>query len=121
MIIGCYSIAIVSPIEYPVDRKVTAKDTPIEEIEEPSKKDDPATELHCALCKKSFKTQSQWKNHEQSKKHQMAMAELDKFTNPSTSGHTDEKKSKGDSKAARRLKKKQMIDDIYEEAAQTDD
>ncbi len=34
---------------------------------------------YCALCKKHFKTNSQWENHERSKRHIQAAKELNKF------------------------------------------
>jgi len=33
-------------------------------------------ELYCIVCKKKFRNQNQWRNHEQSKKHLERVAEL---------------------------------------------
>nr|QEG03071.1 putative DnaJ protein JJJ1 isoform X2 [Cymbidium ensifolium] len=33
-------------------------------------------EMHCVVCNKKFKSEKQWKNHEQSKKHREKVAEL---------------------------------------------
>ncbi|PIA63100.1 hypothetical protein AQUCO_00200848v1 [Aquilegia coerulea] len=46
-----------------------------EEEEEDSKKND-VKELYCVVCSKKFKSDKQWKNHEQSKKHREKVAEL---------------------------------------------
>ncbi|GAB2251753.1 hypothetical protein Droror1_Dr00004600 [Drosera rotundifolia] len=37
---------------------------------------DEIEELYCVACKKKFKSEKQWKNHEQSKKHKEKVAEL---------------------------------------------
>jgi len=44
--------------------------------EEPKKKNKSSTELYCAVCKKKFKSDSQWKNHEKSNKHKENMKTL---------------------------------------------
>ncbi|KAF5187176.1 Dnaj-like protein [Thalictrum thalictroides] len=46
-----------------------------EEDEDDSKKNG-AKELYCVVCSKKFKSDKQWKNHEQSKKHREKVAEL---------------------------------------------
>ncbi|KAM7279487.1 hypothetical protein ACFE04_006621 [Oxalis oulophora] len=46
-----------------------------EGIFEEEKKDE-AKELYCVACGKKFKSEKQWKNHEQSKKHKEKIAEL---------------------------------------------
>ncbi|KAI8543186.1 hypothetical protein RHMOL_Rhmol08G0198400 [Rhododendron molle] len=45
-----------------------------EEEDEKMKKD--GKELYCVVCGKKFKSEKQWKNHEQSKKHKEKVAEL---------------------------------------------
>ncbi|XP_052179925.1 DNAJ protein JJJ1 homolog [Diospyros lotus] len=44
------------------------------EVEEEKKRD--GKELYCVVCSKKFKSEKQWKNHEQSKKHKEKVAEL---------------------------------------------
>lgn len=44
-----------------------------DEFEEENKKE---KELYCVLCGKKFKSEKQWKNHEQSKKHKEKVAEF---------------------------------------------
>ncbi|XP_047180732.1 DNAJ protein JJJ1 homolog isoform X1 [Vigna umbellata] len=46
----------------------------VEEGEEEKKKND--KEFYCVLCGKKFKSEKQWKNHEQSKKHKERVAEF---------------------------------------------
>ncbi|XP_075505062.1 DNAJ protein JJJ1 homolog [Primulina tabacum] len=50
----------------------------IEELddEEADDVDEKSNELYCVACGKKFKTDKQWKNHEQSKKHKEKLAEL---------------------------------------------
>ncbi|XP_073154014.1 DNAJ protein JJJ1 homolog [Henckelia pumila] len=50
----------------------------IEELddEEAEDVDERKNELYCVACGKKFKTDKQWKNHEQSKKHKEKLAEL---------------------------------------------
>ncbi|KAG6589606.1 DNAJ protein JJJ1-like protein, partial [Cucurbita argyrosperma subsp. sororia] len=52
----------------------------VEEIEEDpedeSEEEKRAKELYCVLCGKKFKSEKQWKNHEQSKKHKEKVAEF---------------------------------------------
>ncbi|KAJ4972564.1 hypothetical protein NE237_005738 [Protea cynaroides] len=43
---------------------------------EDDKKQNNAKELYCIVCNKKFKSEKQWKNHEQSKKHRDKIAEL---------------------------------------------
>ncbi len=38
--------------------------------------------MYCAPCKKKFKTDSQWRNHEQSKKHIETLKELGLYKKP---------------------------------------
>ncbi|KAK2991576.1 hypothetical protein RJ640_013836, partial [Escallonia rubra] len=47
----------------------------VEEEEEGKKKGD-ESELYCVVCGKKFKSDKQWKNHEQSKKHKEKVAEF---------------------------------------------
>lgn len=50
-----------------------------EEIEEDEdRKEEEKKELYCVACGKKFKSDKQWKNHEQSKKHKEKVAELRK-------------------------------------------
>ncbi|XP_065878826.1 DNAJ protein JJJ1 homolog [Euphorbia lathyris] len=46
------------------------------EEEEKDKKENGGKELYCVVCGKKFKSEKQWKNHEQSKKHKEKVAEL---------------------------------------------
>ncbi|XP_043707133.1 DNAJ protein JJJ1 homolog [Telopea speciosissima] len=43
---------------------------------EDDKKQNNRNELYCVVCNKKFKSEKQWKNHEQSKKHRDKVAEL---------------------------------------------
>ncbi|KAL3528463.1 hypothetical protein ACH5RR_007785 [Cinchona calisaya] len=53
------------------------EDEEIEEIvEDDKKKQGDGKELYCVACGKKFKSDKQWKNHEQSKKHKEKVAEL---------------------------------------------
>ncbi|KAI9095051.1 hypothetical protein K1719_026515 [Acacia pycnantha] len=45
-------------------------------FEEGSKKKNAENEFYCVLCSKKFKSEKQWKNHEQSKKHKEKVAEF---------------------------------------------
>ncbi|KAI4335913.1 hypothetical protein L6164_014509 [Bauhinia variegata] len=47
-----------------------------EELEEENKRKDAEKELYCVICGKKFKSEKQWKNHEQSKKHKEKVAEF---------------------------------------------
>ncbi|ERM99984.1 hypothetical protein AMTR_s00110p00133920 [Amborella trichopoda] len=47
-----------------------------EEEENEDAKKDGVRELYCIVCSKKFKSEKQWKNHEQSKKHREKVAEL---------------------------------------------
>ncbi|KAB5540704.1 hypothetical protein DKX38_013678 [Salix brachista] len=47
-----------------------------EEEEDKGKKGNGGKELFCVVCGKKFKSEKQWKNHEQSKKHKEKVAEL---------------------------------------------
>ncbi|CAN6998783.1 unnamed protein product [Brassica oleracea var. botrytis] len=51
-----------------------AQDEEEEEVEEDGKKK--SEQLYCIVCSKKFKSEKQWKNHEQSKKHKEKVAEL---------------------------------------------
>ncbi|XP_050223798.1 DNAJ protein JJJ1 homolog [Mercurialis annua] len=56
-----------------------------EEEETENKKGNGDKELYCVVCGKKFKSEKQWKNHEQSKKHKEKVAEL-----KDAYGHEDE-------------------------------
>lgn len=43
--------------------------------DEEDEQEEELNELYCAVCKKKFKSDKQWKNHEQSKKHKEKVAE----------------------------------------------
>ncbi|KAF9675243.1 hypothetical protein SADUNF_Sadunf09G0011800 [Salix dunnii] len=47
-----------------------------EEEEDKGRKGNGGKELYCVVCGKKFKSEKQWKNHEQSKKHKEKVAEL---------------------------------------------
>ncbi|KAI4343956.1 hypothetical protein L6164_011242 [Bauhinia variegata] len=47
-----------------------------EELEQEKKRKDAEKELYCVVCGKKFKSEKQWKNHEQSKKHKEKVAEF---------------------------------------------
>ncbi|CAN4088373.1 unnamed protein product [Withania somnifera] len=47
-----------------------------EESDEDEKKKADGKELYCVVCSKKFKSEKQWKNHEQSKKHKEKVAAL---------------------------------------------
>ncbi|XP_015069931.1 DNAJ protein JJJ1 homolog [Solanum pennellii] len=47
-----------------------------EESDEDEKKKADENELYCVVCSKKFKSEKQWKNHEQSKKHKEKVAAL---------------------------------------------
>lgn len=56
-----------------------AQDEEEEEVEEDGGGDDgkkKSEQLYCIVCSKKFKSEKQWKNHEQSKKHKEKVAEL---------------------------------------------
>lgn len=57
--------------EEPDWAKVDEEDVEVEDAMEEKKK-----ELYCIVCSKKFKSDKQWKNHEQSKKHKEKVAEL---------------------------------------------
>ena len=44
-------------------------DEDVEEVVEEEVEERENEELYCVLCKKKFKSDKQWKNHEQSKQH----------------------------------------------------
>uniref|UniRef100_A0A803L9I3 Uncharacterized protein n=1 Tax=Chenopodium quinoa TaxID=63459 RepID=A0A803L9I3_CHEQI len=50
----------------------------LEDLEEDGKGEEERKELYCAACGKKFKSDKQWKNHEQSKKHKEKVAYLRK-------------------------------------------
>ncbi|KAF9624223.1 hypothetical protein IFM89_008161 [Coptis chinensis] len=60
--------------EEPEWAKVEESEIVFEEEEEDEKKGD-GKELYCVVCSKKFKSDKQWKNHEQSKKHREKVAE----------------------------------------------
>ncbi|CAH1422419.1 unnamed protein product [Lactuca virosa] len=45
-------------------------------VEEEEEEDERKNEFYCVVCGKKFKSDKQWKNHEQSKKHKEKVAEL---------------------------------------------
>ncbi|KAM1295784.1 hypothetical protein ACFX2H_015531 [Malus domestica] len=47
----------------------------VEELEEEEEEERRRKELYCVVCGKKFKSEKQWKNHEQSKKHRDKVAE----------------------------------------------
>ncbi|KAG4929816.1 hypothetical protein AAZX31_17G075700 [Glycine max] len=51
-------------------------DEDVEEVVEEEVEERENEELYCVLCKKKFKSDKQWKNHEQSKKHKERVAEF---------------------------------------------
>ncbi|KAK9278124.1 hypothetical protein L1049_027682 [Liquidambar formosana] len=51
------------------------EDEIVEELEDERKRNE-GKELYCVVCGKKFKSEKQWKNHEQSKKHREKVAEL---------------------------------------------
>ncbi|KAK4350347.1 hypothetical protein RND71_029660 [Anisodus tanguticus] len=52
------------------------EDEEFEESDEDEKKKADVNELYCVACSKKFKSEKQWKNHEQSKKHKEKVAAL---------------------------------------------
>ncbi|KAK4362295.1 hypothetical protein RND71_017536 [Anisodus tanguticus] len=52
------------------------EDEEIEESDEDEKKKADVNELYCVACSKKFKSEKQWKNHEQSKKHKEKITAL---------------------------------------------
>ncbi|KAK1372126.1 DnaJ subfamily member [Heracleum sosnowskyi] len=48
----------------------------VEEVEEVVEESERKNELYCVACGKKFKSEKQWRNHEQSKKHKEKVAEL---------------------------------------------
>ena len=48
----------------------------VEELEEDEEEERRRKELYCVVCGKKFKSEKQWKNHEQSKKHRDKIAEF---------------------------------------------
>ncbi|XP_019438859.1 PREDICTED: DNAJ protein JJJ1 homolog isoform X2 [Lupinus angustifolius] len=48
----------------------------VEELEEEEEEKKEEKEFYCVLCGKKFKSEKQWKNHEQSKKHKEKVAEF---------------------------------------------
>lgn len=48
----------------------------VEEVEEVVEEGERKNELYCVACGKKFKSEKQWRNHEQSKKHKEKVAEL---------------------------------------------
>ncbi|XP_061364939.1 DNAJ protein JJJ1 homolog isoform X2 [Gastrolobium bilobum] len=57
-----------------VEEEEVEEDEWFEELEEGKKKGE--KEFYCVLCGKKFKSEKQWKNHEQSKKHKEKVAEF---------------------------------------------
>ncbi|XP_021856364.2 DNAJ protein JJJ1 homolog [Spinacia oleracea] len=55
-----------------------AKVEEVEVFEEEEEGEEERKELYCAACGKKFKSDKQWKNHEQSKKHKEKVAQLRK-------------------------------------------
>nr|XP_043615020.1 DNAJ protein JJJ1 homolog [Erigeron canadensis] len=53
-----------------------AKVEEVEDEEDVVVEEEKRNELYCVVCGKKFKSDKQWKNHEQSKKHKEKMAEL---------------------------------------------
>ncbi|KAL2453231.1 DNAJ heat shock N-terminal domain-containing protein [Abeliophyllum distichum] len=53
-----------------------AEEVESEESEDAVEEDAKKQELYCVACRKKFKSDKQWKNHEQSKKHKEKVAEL---------------------------------------------
>ncbi|CAL1381627.1 unnamed protein product [Linum trigynum] len=62
--------------EEPDWAKVSVELDDLEDIEDEKKEDEGKQELYCVACGKKFKSDKQWKNHEQSKKHKEKVAEL---------------------------------------------
>ncbi|MCL7036710.1 hypothetical protein MKW94_016521 [Papaver nudicaule] len=60
--------------EEPDWAKVEEEDIGFEEVVDNDKKKDEIKELYCVICNKKFKSDKQWKNHEQSKKHKEKVA-----------------------------------------------
>ncbi|MCL7022844.1 hypothetical protein MKW94_003666 [Papaver nudicaule] len=60
--------------EEPDWAKVEEEDIGFEEVDDSDKKRDEIKELYCVICNKKFKSDKQWKNHEQSKKHKEKVA-----------------------------------------------
>ncbi|CAN6470281.1 unnamed protein product [Victoria cruziana] len=60
--------------EEPEWAKVAADTEEVDDAFEQLKKE--VKEFYCIVCSKKFKSDKQWKNHEQSKKHRMKVAEL---------------------------------------------
>uniref|UniRef100_A0A5B7BKA6 DNAJ protein JJJ1 n=1 Tax=Davidia involucrata TaxID=16924 RepID=A0A5B7BKA6_DAVIN len=66
-----------------------------EEIEDEKKSD--GKELYCVVCGKKFKSEKQWKNHEQSKKHKEKVAELkEAFGDEEREEEEEEEEGKGE-------------------------
>ncbi|KAM7480092.1 hypothetical protein LguiA_028305 [Lonicera macranthoides] len=64
--------------EEPDWAKVEEVDDGVIEEEEVVEESEKKKELYCVVCGKKFKSDKQWKNHEQSKKHQEKVAEFRK-------------------------------------------
>ncbi|CAK9147972.1 unnamed protein product [Ilex paraguariensis] len=70
-------------------------DGEVEEVEEDERKKGDGKELYCVACGKRFKSEKQWKNHEQSKKHKEKVAELrEAFVNEESENDEEEEEER---------------------------
>ncbi|XVF49968.1 hypothetical protein PTKIN_Ptkin04bG0058700 [Pterospermum kingtungense] len=66
----------VRTYEEPEWSKVEEEEEERDDWDEMEEKGNEKKELYCVVCGKKFKSEKQWKNHEQSKKHKEKVAEL---------------------------------------------
>ncbi|KAH0919311.1 hypothetical protein HID58_026971 [Brassica napus] len=84
--------------------------------------DDEGMVLYCIVCSKNFKTEKQWKNHEQSKKHKEIVAEL-RVEAPETETveELQEKIQDGFNIDEAEAEQKDVEEEVVGEADETDD
>ncbi|CAN7052956.1 unnamed protein product [Brassica rapa subsp. trilocularis] len=84
--------------------------------------DDDGMVLYCIVCSKNFKTEKQWKNHEQSKKHKEIVAEL-RVEAPETETveELQEKIQDGFNIDEAEAEEKDVEEEVVGEADETDD
>ncbi|CAN7086327.1 hypothetical protein Bca4012_100600 [Brassica carinata] len=84
--------------------------------------DDDGMVLYCIVCSKNFKTEKQWKNHEQSKKHKEIVAELRvEEAETETVEELQEKIQEGFNIDNDEAKDKYVEEEVIGEADETDD
>ncbi|KDP31343.1 hypothetical protein JCGZ_11719 [Jatropha curcas] len=85
------------------------------EEEEKEKKGSGGKELYCVVCSKKFKSEKQWKNHEQSKKHKEKVAELrESFRHEDKEEEEKEEEMKEDFEGDEEENNKEVVSNLEE-------